>query len=154
MTLLTSLPTISVAILAICCTFVIFRLQWLRREIDDYRGRITFFDFKNEEYYFKMSDKKFKKKGLQNIKKIIKRAETENISQSGITTIQLKEINKQWTLNGSILLFEKRYEQKCFVIDFFVISWLVFSLSFFSTYYSIAVMCIFIWLYILLKNDY
>lgn len=40
MEILQAINISSIAILAVIGTFVVFRLQWLRRELDDYRGRI------------------------------------------------------------------------------------------------------------------
>lgn len=147
-TIFTNFIEVLLALLTICSMFVIFRLEWLRREIDDYRGRIMQFDQNNEEKYLNWSDKEFNER----IKNCTAKLHPEEKIE--------KEKMLKYTLKGSILLFEKRYRMKHKVIQFFKISSisigliLIIALNMYTCLISIILVLICIELYNLLKNDY
>lgn len=152
------ISTSFIAILAICYMFATFRLQWLRREIDDYRGRITYFGYdEDEESYLEKSDEDFIKESIPKIKKDYEK------KLKSIWTNESKH-----TLEGSIKLFDKRYKHKCDILKFLFISTTVLLSMFipsiiipiisscilFILIYVIVLISIFVRLHKLFKNDY
>ena len=154
MSLLSVITTSSAAFIAILGTFVVFRLQWLRKEIDDYRGRIIdilhpgpyvenvltdqytqeFETLKKlpEKYRGKDKEELYDKKDKQfasDLKEIIN--SDEKIKELPLIIRDFVGPHKHATLGGSCKLFNSRYSQKRKVLLFTRLSGAFLLISFF-----------------------
>jgi hypothetical protein len=111
----------SIALLAVIGTFVVFRLQWLRKEIDDYRMRLIHFLVKNCKnsytFYFNKNDKKF--------------LNFLDSNYCNLNNVKIQIGPDEISFEETYEIFKKRYLHKKKVLIFFFITILIF-ISFFS----------------------
>ena len=142
--------SIPIALLTICCMFIVFKLPWIRQEIDNYRNRIASNDKGHEYEYLENTDEEFKNKVIPTISRMLfTRSDNyfDNLKKTRLDTIDL--------FMNSVSLFKKRFKQKRSILNFFIASIFVFIISFICPIlYIFAIIGIFYWLYKLLKNDY
>ena len=139
MNFLSVINTSSIVFIAILGTFIVFRLQWLRKEIDDYRGRITEllhpdrviegtlaensrsvlgtirerYPTKDKDALYGKSDKQFH----DYLKEIIK---IDGAKDVPLVTRDFVGQHIHTTLGGSYKLFNKRHSQRLSILDYFL----------------------------------
>lgn len=145
-----AINTSSIAFLAVYCALVIFRFQWLRKEVDDYRGRviniltvsraslsednrlraIAIRDSKiakSNEELFDLDDNALNEYTLKMIK-IEKKEEDRNLL---VCDLSLGEGLQSHTLKHSHKLFQKRHKRLKELKNHFIYSSIALLFSFF-----------------------